>query len=127
MLLKKFKRAMDGLGDAKEAYISLGESIDPVTVARWKEDEKIAMDERGEHLRIFEVKMRKGDFSFCCCVHVRSNHPLEEPTLAQICLDLASKQNKNTTDGTLGWLSSGINLENEQCVKTGFLLRNILN
>jgi hypothetical protein len=60
MLATKLKRAERAIGDARQAYIGLENSLDPLTVNAWKEAEHIAMTERGEHLRIFEVKMKKG-------------------------------------------------------------------
>jgi len=60
MLTTKLKRAERAIKDARQAYIGLENSLDPLTVKVWKEAERITMKERGEHLRIFEVKMKKG-------------------------------------------------------------------
>jgi hypothetical protein len=66
MLTTKLKRAERAIGDARQAYIGLENSLDPLTVKAWKEAEGIAMKEQGEHLRIFEVKMKKGISVFPC-------------------------------------------------------------
>jgi len=66
--------------------------------------------ERGEHLRIFEVKMKKVFQCFYIehCMKISSR-----ADSAQIRLELASKQNNSSMEVALGWLSSAINLENE--------------
>ena len=61
MLLKKYKRAKSGLTETKSAYDRLAESLDAVKVMEWKEQEQRAMEERGDALRIFEVKLEKGE------------------------------------------------------------------
>jgi hypothetical protein len=71
-LLKKFKRAKHSLVEAKSAYVGLENSLDTAVVNRWKDQEKVAMEERGERLRIFEVKTKKGIYfdDACWLVHM---------------------------------------------------------
>jgi hypothetical protein len=61
LLLKKYKRAKSGLTETKSAYDRLAESLDAVKVMEWKEQERRPMEERGDALRIFEVKLEKGE------------------------------------------------------------------
>ena len=61
MLVKKHKRAVAGLAETKEAYLALENSLDTAKTQVWKRQEQQAMKERGELLRIFEVKADKGD------------------------------------------------------------------
>jgi hypothetical protein len=61
MLLKKHKRAVAGLAETKEAYLALEKSLDQSKTQGWKMQEQQAMKERGELLRIFEVKADKGE------------------------------------------------------------------
>jgi hypothetical protein len=64
MLVKKHKRAVAGLAETKKAYLALENSLDTAKTQVWKRQEQQAMKERGELLRIFEVKADKGD-EFC--------------------------------------------------------------
>jgi len=45
-LLKKFERAKHSLVEAKSAYVGLENSLDTAVVNRWKDQEKVAMEER---------------------------------------------------------------------------------
>jgi hypothetical protein len=57
-LLKKFKLAKYSLVEAKSAYIGVENSLNTAVVNWWKDEEKVAMEERGVCLRIFEVRQR---------------------------------------------------------------------
>jgi hypothetical protein len=59
----------------------------------------LAMEERGEHLKIFEVNHKKA------------------PTLAEITLRLTeSKDNSSNDANVVDWISDGIKAENDQSV-----------
>lgn len=60
MLLKKFHRAKKGLAETKLAYDGLATSLDGHSVTEWKEQERQAMKERGDLLRIYDLKLEKG-------------------------------------------------------------------
>ena len=60
MLLKKFQRAKKGLAETKPAYDGLATSLDVQSVTEWKEQERQAMKERGDLLRIYDLKLEKG-------------------------------------------------------------------
>jgi hypothetical protein len=64
MLIKKFEWAKKHWSEAKLAYLGLENSLDPLTVARWKGEELLAMTERGDQLTIFKLKIKKGGFSW---------------------------------------------------------------
>ena len=66
MLLTKHKRAVAGLAETKEAYLALDNSLDKAKTRVWKRQEQQAMKERGELLRIFEVKADKGEELIVC-------------------------------------------------------------
>jgi hypothetical protein len=61
-LLKRYSKAVNGIQELKEAFDELSETVDENLLEKWKQDEARAMDSRGEHLRIFDVKMEKGIF-----------------------------------------------------------------
>jgi len=61
-LLKKFKRAEKGLDETALAYDGLADSLDAQSVREWKQQERQAMEERGDLLRIYDLKLEKGKF-----------------------------------------------------------------
>jgi hypothetical protein len=61
-LLKKFKRAEKGLAETALAYDGLADSLDAQSVREWKQQERQAMEERGDLLRIYDLKLEKGKF-----------------------------------------------------------------
>lgn len=73
MLTRKFDRAKKSRTEAELAYLGLENSLDPLTVIRWKEEEHLAMEERGDRLTIFELRMKKGNFSGILFPSMRSN------------------------------------------------------
>ena len=60
MLRKKYERAKIGLQDTSEAYYQLSDALDKTLVDDWQADELKARVERGEALRIYEVRMEQG-------------------------------------------------------------------
>lgn len=66
-------------------------------VDSWRSAELLAMEERGDRLKIFDVNHKKA------------------PTLAQITLRLTeSKNNSNEAANIVDWIASGIKTENDQ-------------
>ena len=63
MLLKKFQRAKKGLAKTKPVYDGLATSLDVQSVTEWKEQERQAMKEQGDLLRIYDLKLEKGKCS----------------------------------------------------------------
>ena len=63
MLLKKFQHAKKGLAETKPAYDGLATSLNVQSVTEWKEQERQAMKERGDLLRIYDLKLEKGKCS----------------------------------------------------------------
>jgi hypothetical protein len=59
-LRKKYDRAKTGLQDTSEAYHQLSAALDKTLVDVWQNDELKAQVERGEALRIYEVRMEQG-------------------------------------------------------------------
>lgn len=59
-LLKKFQRAEKGLAETASAYEGLADSLDAQSVREWKQQERQAMEERGDSLRIYDLKLEKG-------------------------------------------------------------------
>ena len=69
----KYARAVQGLPKSNTAFEGLSASFSPDQIRLWGEQEKIAMEKRGEHLRIYEVKSSNGNIpllSHSCCIIV---------------------------------------------------------
>lgn len=65
------------------------------------------MEERGESLKIFDIKQKKA------------------PTLAQITLRLTdTKDNSNNTSNSVSWIADGIKAQNDQWV---LILLNVIS
>lgn len=98
-LLTKLKRSKIGLDSTKPAFEELTKSCiqRKLPVKVWRVDEKLAMEERGERLKIFDVKHEKA------------------PTLAEICLKLTdNKEAGSNGENVVNWLLDGIKAQNDQ-------------
>jgi len=62
-LIKKYEKAVVGSRELREAFEGLDENITQQQRQQWENDEKMAMEHRGDHLEIYEVKMDKGKFT----------------------------------------------------------------
>ena len=63
----------------------------------WKSAERLSMEERGEHLHIFDVKQKKA------------------PTLAQVTLQLTERKGgSNDAAKMVDWISDGIKAQSDQ-------------
>jgi hypothetical protein len=58
-LCEKWSRAKDGVSETKPAFEQLTECLDAGLVQEWTEQERVAMEQRGDHLKIYEVASRK--------------------------------------------------------------------
>ncbi|KAG1728929.1 hypothetical protein EDB19DRAFT_1832616 [Suillus lakei] len=58
-LLKKHKRAIKGISDTKPPFDELTCSLDNKKIAIWENDEKKAMEEQGEYLDIYQLKINQ--------------------------------------------------------------------
>jgi hypothetical protein len=100
-LLTKFKRSQVGLDSTRPAFQELTDTCMKrnLPVDSWKLAEALAMEERGEHLRIFDINHEKA------------------PTLAQITLRL-TETNENSSDSadSVNWVADGIKIQNDQFV-----------
>jgi hypothetical protein len=59
-LLKKYKRAKKGVDDTKVPFKELTHSLEFSKVSSWEKDEKEAMEQCGEYLDIYQLKIDKG-------------------------------------------------------------------
>jgi hypothetical protein len=100
-LLTKHKRSQIGLDSTQPAFDQLTKSClqRKLPVESWKLAEGLAMEERGESLKIFDLDHENA------------------PSLAQITLKLTdTKDNTNDTANVVHWISDGIKAQNDQWV-----------
>ena len=58
-LLRRWSRAQEGVSKTTEAFTQLTASIEASSVQEWAAAEKVAMEQRGDALKIFEVQADK--------------------------------------------------------------------
>ena len=106
-LLTKLKRSQVGLDSTQLAFEQLTNTClqRKLPVESWRSTKRLAMEERGEKLRIFDINHGKA------------------PTFAQITLSL-TETNDNSNDGVhvVNWLVDGIKTKNDQWVFTAILI-----
>jgi len=59
LLCEKWSRAKNGVSETKPAFEQLTECLDAGLVQEWTEQERVAMEQRGDHLKIYEVASKK--------------------------------------------------------------------
>ena len=100
-LLTKLKRSQTGINSTRPAFDQLTDSClqRKLPVESWKLAEGLAMEERGDRLKIFDVDHQNA------------------PTLAEITLKLTdTKDNTNESANVVHWISDGIKTQNDQLV-----------
>jgi hypothetical protein len=58
----KFKVATKGLQHTKIAFNDLDSNIQPEIREEWMNLEQVALESRGEHLKIYDINLEKGRF-----------------------------------------------------------------
>ena len=99
--MTKLKRSEVGLYSTKPAFDQLTNSCHQrkLPVESWKLAEGLAMEERGERLKIFDVDHQNA------------------PSLAEITLKLTdAKDSTNNRTNIVHWISDGIKAQNDQYV-----------
>jgi hypothetical protein len=66
-LRKKFEKATIGFKDTSEAYHELSAALDSNLIESWRNEEQNAQVERGEALRIYDIRLEQGiEFCYQC-------------------------------------------------------------
>jgi hypothetical protein len=55
----KWTRAKDGISETKPAFEQLSDSLDASLVQEWTAQERVAMERRGDHLKVYVVQSDK--------------------------------------------------------------------
>ena len=100
-LLTKLKRSQIGLDSTQPAFDQLTHSClqRKLPVEAWRVAECLAMEERGDHLTIFDINHEKA------------------PTLAQITLQLTNAEDDSSDKANMvNWIADGIKAQNDQLV-----------
>ena len=58
--LKKVPKALEGLSETRAAFQGLTDSLSEDKIQDWKRQEKQALRQRGDALKIYEVQQEKG-------------------------------------------------------------------
>ncbi|KAF7984920.1 hypothetical protein HWV62_9821 [Athelia sp. TMB] len=96
-LLKKCKRAEDGLKETKQAFERLNEGLSSELVAKWELAEKQAAEKRGKSLKCYDVRRVKA------------------ATMSEIQMEfLNGTRGENVQEEAVSWLASGIAIEAAQ-------------
>jgi hypothetical protein len=70
-LSKKFKAAKKGKRAMKAEFEELDSTIGDESRTQWEEEEELARNFRGEHLKIYEVRMEKGMWKLIFYVYLK--------------------------------------------------------
>jgi len=101
-LVTKYKRSQIGFDSTEPAFDQLTKAClqRKLPVGAWRRSEHLAMEQRGDHLRVFDIKHKKA------------------PTLAEITLTLTTntKDDPNSTLNIVDWIADGIKAQNDQWV-----------
>lgn len=63
-IVTKWKRAQDGIKETETAYEDLTNRLDKAWIDKWTRQERIAMENRGEDLKIYMVASEKSKIPF---------------------------------------------------------------
>ena len=113
-LCAKRSRATKGVSETKPAFEQLTECLDASLVRDWTEQERVAMEQRGDHLKIYEVVSTK------CKQYLNSSSDtdrscLSVPTLAEIRLKLSeSEVQHGNLSGSVSMITEGLAIEKSQ-------------
>ena len=113
---RKWILAKKGINDTQSVFEQLTDCIDPSSVKEWTAQERIAMEQRGEHLKIYEVKSEKCMISLYR--HLIYNFSrLLVPSMAEIWLELSEKEvRQGNLSGAVATLTEGLAIEQAQYV-----------
>ena len=98
-LLTKHKCSQDGLDSTQPAFDELTKSclLQKLPIETWKSAEHLAMKNRGNQLRIFDISHKK------------------TPTLAEVTLQLTEIQDHSSNNvNVVNWIAHGIRMQNDQ-------------
>jgi hypothetical protein len=59
-IVKKYRKAVNGIAQTKAAFVETSARLDPMWIEDWTAQETIAMKDRGDALRIYDVSVGKG-------------------------------------------------------------------
>jgi hypothetical protein len=114
MLRKKLKNAKRQSQITKKSFDELSTSLDENARKKWYKKEAAALKEGGDALRIYDIRLDKGQFSGFATINLLTQNMLA-PSQASIRLKLAEAEAANHLDsGTISWLSTGLDIEHSQ-------------
>jgi hypothetical protein len=113
-LCKKWSRAKQGLSETMPAFEQLTECLEPSLVQEWTAQERVAMENRGDHLKIYEATLDKCRIAFHPLLGTDGSCALV-PTLADIRLRLSEAEVRyGNLSGSVSALMEGLTIERSQ-------------
>jgi hypothetical protein len=105
---------MKGVSETKPAFEQLTECLDAALVRDWTEQERVAMEKRGDYLKIYEVVSTK--CKRCLNSSSDTDHLcLPVPTLAEIRLKLSETEVQHgNLSGSVSTIAEGLAIEKSQ-------------
>ena len=112
-LSAKWIRAKDGVADTQPAFEQLTNCLDPSLIEEWTRQEQVAMDDRGDHLAIYDVQSTK--CRTICKSTAEHGSLVVAPTLAEIRLKMAETEvQQGNLSGSVSTLTEGLAIEKSQ-------------
>ena len=117
-LSAKFKAATESLQHTKVAFDDLNSDIQPETREKWMNSEQIALEFRGEYLKIYDIQLEKSKFLYTSEPEIEIwNCEYEAPSLADIRLALSAREKATgLPSGIISFMTQGMDLEWTQWV-----------
>ncbi len=116
MLETKWKSSVSQLENTKKAFEDLTNAVDDESKQEWAEEEQIALEEGGDALSVYGVRLQEGLYKIGISSHFVSDfHFSVAPSLAEIRLNLAEKEQANGIEsGLTSWLANGLHIQESQ-------------
>jgi hypothetical protein len=115
-LVKKWHKAKDGVEETRGAYEGLSRAHSKKLLKQWRKLEETARTRHGDALKIYDICLDQGiHHELPCMMFFIFTRPSAAPSKADIQLMLTTNEKKSgLKSGSIGWLATGINLEDVQ-------------
>jgi hypothetical protein len=114
-IVKKWAKASAGYMETQVALQELTARLDAKWIAQWQAAETIAIEERGEYLRVYDVQIENGECFQWLKYHMTNCSFFLAPTCAEVRLQLAEHEAKQgRSPGIVVLLAQGLSIEEAQ-------------
>ena len=113
-LCGKWSRTKEGVAETKPAFEQLMDCLEASLVQEWTAKERVAMEQRGDHLKIYEVRSEKCRRIIYVVLGVNHSYTLV-PTLLEIRLKLSETEvHQGNLSGAVSAITEGLSIEKSQ-------------